>query len=362
TCGRGDIPMYSTVTGGVVDGTELSGDYWYRGLREPVAFHEALQALFADGHNLFLEVSPHPVLGTNLHQAAEQADLDEVAVLHTLRRGHGDWPQMLTALSDAYVHGAEVNWSRLFEGQPGPPMDLPTYPFQHQHFWLTTTHTETGPAGQYTVPDEGGLAERQVDSAAPEQTLLTQLQNTPEVDRHDVLKRTVCACMAAVLGHDSPDDIDVFRGFMDAGGTSLAAVQLRNRLNTVTGLHLPMSVVFDYPTPNALARHLAHQLSEHGDTAGHESTPNADADPDDQDLYEQLDRLESLLSTRTATDAPPITDTTRVRLTERLHQLLAQVNDRTPGRATGPEYQHSDLANASDDQLLELINNEFGIS
>ncbi|MYU12487.1 acyltransferase domain-containing protein, partial [Streptomyces sp. SID8361] len=72
--------------------------YWYRNLREHVRFHHTLQALQADGHALFLETSPHPVLTT----AIEEADAHATG---TLRRDHGGIRQLHTSLATLWTHG-----------------------------------------------------------------------------------------------------------------------------------------------------------------------------------------------------------------------------------------------------------------
>ena len=57
-----DIPFYSTVTGGLLSTEKLDADYWYRNMRDPVEFEQAVRSLAADGYNLYLESSPHPML------------------------------------------------------------------------------------------------------------------------------------------------------------------------------------------------------------------------------------------------------------------------------------------------------------
>ncbi|HEV7614639.1 MAG TPA: type I polyketide synthase, partial [Solirubrobacterales bacterium] len=91
--------------------------------------------------------------------------------------------------------------------------------------------------------------------------LARRLAETPEAERRALVLELVSAEIAAVLGHSSADAIDSESSFKDLGFDSLSAVELRNRLNALSGLSLPATMVFDYPTPAGIAEYLLGELS-----------------------------------------------------------------------------------------------------
>ncbi|MFJ8495964.1 SDR family NAD(P)-dependent oxidoreductase, partial [Streptomyces sp. NPDC094038] len=134
----GTATMISTVTGEPVDGAELDAGYWYRNLRETVVFEGATRWLLKHGHDLFIEVSPHPVLQLALTETIDDTHAP-ATVLSTLRRDD-DTPARLTrSVAAAFTAGAPVDWSAFktavgIDGQASR-IGLPTYAFQRQRFW-----------------------------------------------------------------------------------------------------------------------------------------------------------------------------------------------------------------------------------
>ncbi|NBH10011.1 acyltransferase domain-containing protein, partial [Amycolatopsis sp. SID8362] len=138
-----DVPFYSTVTGARVPAEELDAAYWCRNLRQTVEFGAAVGALAADGHELFLEVSAHPVFTMGIGEVAEAAGAHVVA-LGTLRRDEGGIERFLKSLGEAHAHGAAVRWEPVFPG--ARRVDLPTYAFQRELYWAEAPAVTVAPA------------------------------------------------------------------------------------------------------------------------------------------------------------------------------------------------------------------------
>ncbi|MCG8915899.1 type I polyketide synthase [Actinokineospora sp. PR83] len=145
-----EVPFFSTVTGGWVrDAGVLDGGYWYRNLREQVRFGPAVADLLGQGHAVFLEVSAHPVLVQPITEAT--ADTDAV-VVGSLRRDDGGPRRLLTSLAELFTRGVAVDWGAVLPPAPAERVDLPTYAFDHRHYWLhagaaATDATSLGLAG-----------------------------------------------------------------------------------------------------------------------------------------------------------------------------------------------------------------------
>ncbi|WP_203723883.1 type I polyketide synthase, partial [Actinoplanes teichomyceticus] len=139
--GAPQIVMVSNVTGRIADPHEMARpDYWVRQVREPVRFADNVRALRQAGVTTFLELGPDPVLcalGTDC------LDDGAAAFVPTLRRDHDETRAVLGALAGLHVRGVPVDWNPLLGA--GPAAELPTYPFQHERYWLTADARPAGP-------------------------------------------------------------------------------------------------------------------------------------------------------------------------------------------------------------------------
>ena len=129
--------LYSTVTGGALDGGALDAAHWRRNVRDPVRFADAVAAALADGPTTFLELGPHPVLTVNVAQCIAASGAPGAA-LATLRRD-GDEPLCVReALAGLYARGHQLDFARL-AALDARRVDLPRYPWQRERYWRAAT-------------------------------------------------------------------------------------------------------------------------------------------------------------------------------------------------------------------------------
>jgi len=127
------VRFYSTVTGGILSGEQLNGAYWCQNLRDPVRLDRAEEQLLLDGYRVFVEVSPHPVLAEPLTDGSRDA---RGLVVGSLERDAGSSSALLRALGTLHVHGYPVDWKLVLGGEDVRLVELPTYAFQRQRYWL----------------------------------------------------------------------------------------------------------------------------------------------------------------------------------------------------------------------------------
>ena len=156
------VPFYSTVTGGVVDTALLDGGYWYRNLRERVRFEEVTRVLLGEGRRVFVEMSPHPVLGFVVAESMGAVGVDGL-VVGSLRRGEGGLERFLRSVGEVFAGGVDVDWEAAFDARGARRTQLPTYPFQHQRYWLTSQRAEGDVSSAGLTPSAHPLLGAAVD-------------------------------------------------------------------------------------------------------------------------------------------------------------------------------------------------------
>lgn len=181
------LPFYSTLYGEKIDTADLNAAYWYNNLREKVLFASSVRRLVDDGFRVFVEMSPHPVLAVPVQEMVEE--VDDALVLSSSRRDRGEVEAVLGSLAQLHVRGGSVDWDALFGARRR--VDLPTYAFRRQRYWLASAPTATAPEVAATEPSVDD------DQAV---SLAERLSGLPEGDARALVLDHVLKRVAVVLG------------------------------------------------------------------------------------------------------------------------------------------------------------------
>ncbi|MGY5024594.1 non-ribosomal peptide synthetase/type I polyketide synthase [Streptomyces griseus] len=134
------VPLYLTGVEGTARGGELDAAYWWKNVRDRVRFRSAVDRIAADGHQLFLEIGPHPVLGHAIRECLEAGGTTGLT-LPSIRRRENEGERFAASLGSLHTLGVTVDWDVL---QPtGRPVTLPRHPFRRDRHW-----TEPRPVAQ----------------------------------------------------------------------------------------------------------------------------------------------------------------------------------------------------------------------
>ena len=249
-----DVPLCSTMTGALLDTGALGPEHWSRNLRETVLFEQAARLLLQQGHNLFIEISPHPMLTVAMQETIDEAGGGAV-VLSSLRREQGGMARFITSLAEAHACGVEVDWKPLFAG--ARRVTLPDV--SEATHGGATSGVGTGVASEsaHEVAFEPARSDIGSHSASP---VRRRLAKASKAEHKSILVEVVSTQVAAMLGHLEPGEVQSTRTFRDLGLDSLAGIELCRRLSEEVDLQLPATVVFDHSTPEALAGYLRAEI------------------------------------------------------------------------------------------------------
>ncbi|GAA0553250.1 hypothetical protein GCM10010172_39740 [Paractinoplanes ferrugineus] len=235
------VPVHSSTAPEPLDTAVLDAEHWFASLRDTAEFQRVTETLLGSGHRLFIEMSPHPVLAMSITETAARAGREAV-VLDTMRRDDAGYDRYVRALAESHLNGAAPDWSTVLSGARKIP--LPAY----------------RPDRDTTGDDGDSLRDR-------------LLPLNPDARLEEVV-RLVSGLLPAGEGAD--------QDFRSLGVDSVGALALRNRLNELTGLRLSVTLLFDHPTPRAVAAEVVRAFfggTEQEDTGGPTDGPPDPREP-----------------------------------------------------------------------------------
>ncbi|MFE4968799.1 type I polyketide synthase [Streptomyces sp. NPDC056660] len=242
------VPLVVNRTGTVAGRADLSAPgRWSAQVRDPVRFHDGVEALYALGVDTFVEIGPDTTM-TGLVADCLADRRDTVVTIPLIRRSAAEARSVVQAVAQAHCRGVRVDWDRLLGAGPAAdPALVPVYPFQHRPYWLHRAPAPGGPVTP-TVPD----------SPAPENVM--PLHQVPEEERYDLVLARVLDAVCAVLGH-APGAVAPADDLTEVGITSFGSLEIAARLSRETGTELRAGVVLEHRTAHALTTYLVESLA-----------------------------------------------------------------------------------------------------
>ncbi|MXG26694.1 non-ribosomal peptide synthetase/type I polyketide synthase [Streptomyces sp. YIM 132580] len=173
------LPLYLTGTEGVARGPELDAAYWWKNVRDRVRFRAAVDRLAGDGHQVFLEIGPHPVLGHAIRECLEATGATGLT-LPSIRRQEDESERFALSLASLHNLGADIDWDLL---QPsGRPVTLPPHPFRRDRHWTEPPAVAQIRLGHVDHP----LLGRRTDGAEPAWRARLDTESLPYLADHRI--------------------------------------------------------------------------------------------------------------------------------------------------------------------------------
>jgi amino acid adenylation domain-containing protein len=254
------IPYISNLTGAWIEPAQAADPaYWVRHLRETVRFADGAAELLRDRSRLLLEVGPGRTLASLVRAAAPDRTV-VTSMRHSQDAGGEPLPGALARL---WLAGARIDWASFHAHETRRRIQLPTYPFERQRYWLDPASPQVASAiaaVEAEAPAASAVEERPAPQASRGHA--RPALATPYVPPGDEVERAVAALWERALGIDG---IGVHDDFFELGGHSLLATQLTFEVRTAFQVDVPLRELFATPTVAGLAA-AVRRLQE----AGHE--------------------------------------------------------------------------------------------
>ncbi|MET8838696.1 amino acid adenylation domain-containing protein [Streptomyces rubiginosohelvolus] len=173
------VPLYLTGAEGTARGEELDAAYWWKNVRDRVRFRSAVDRIADDGHRVFLEIGPHPVLGHAIRECLDAGGRSALT-LPSIRRREDETERFAASLGTLHTLGVPIDWDLL---QPtGRPVTLPRHPFRRDRHW-----TEPRPVAQVRLGHrDHPLLGRRTDATEPTWQLRLDTEALPYLADHRI--------------------------------------------------------------------------------------------------------------------------------------------------------------------------------
>ncbi|WP_069736271.1 non-ribosomal peptide synthetase/type I polyketide synthase [Streptomyces sp. EN27] len=173
------VPLYLTGVEGTARGEELDAAYWWKNVRDRVRFRSAIDRIADDGHRVFLEIGPHPVLGHAIRECLDAGGRSALT-LPSIRREEDETERFATSLGTLHTLGVPIDWDVL---QPtGRPVTLPRHPFRRDRHW-----TEPRPVAQVRLGHrDHPLLGRRTDATEPTWQARLDTEELPYLADHRI--------------------------------------------------------------------------------------------------------------------------------------------------------------------------------
>jgi acyl transferase domain-containing protein/acyl-CoA synthetase (AMP-forming)/AMP-acid ligase II len=267
------VPMYSTVTGNVLDSRLLLEDtHWVANLRSPVRLSAAVRRLIALGSDAFLEMGPHPTLLSAVQDDADGSNRT-ITLVPSMRSDEPERATMVAALGGLYASGQSVAWEQQHPCG-AQSVAAPTYPWQRDRFWLGDPAEGAAPVSlQASVQPQTVHSEIQngtdvgqpasIEALEAHVSLTDLLRTGSGPERRRLLESYLRDQAAGKLGM-TPSQLDVQSPLNNLGVDSLMAAELRAQIERDVGVVVPVVQLLDGPTVAGLAEWLGATLSGPG--------------------------------------------------------------------------------------------------
>ncbi|SCF60018.1 hybrid polyketide synthase / nonribosomal peptide synthetase FtdB [Streptomyces sp. Cmuel-A718b] len=173
------VPLYLTGVEGTARGEELDAAYWWKNVRDRVRFRSAIDRVADDGHRVFLEIGPHPVLGHAIRECLDAGGRSALT-LPSIRRKEDETERFAASLGTLHTLGVPIDWDLL---QPtGRPVTLPRHPFRRDRHW-----TEPRPVAQVRLGHrDHPLLGRRTDATEPTWQARLDTEDLPYLAGHRI--------------------------------------------------------------------------------------------------------------------------------------------------------------------------------